>query len=497
MSSPSSSTYIPASAPRRVGIWARVSNAEKLFIFLFLLTLPLLNPWVRGDGVGYYAYARAPLIQRNLHFENDWRHADVAFRMNRFDAAGNILPGQYTRTGHLDNHFTAGPALLWLPFLALTHAGVLATNALGAHIPADGFSRPYRIAMAFGTALCGFLALWLSYRVARKYVPEFWAAASTLAIWFGTSLIVYMYFNPSWAHAQSAFVVALFLFYWDRTRNSRTLRQWFVLGLLGGLMTDVYYPNALAMLLPLVESAAAVLAVRQMAHVATSIGKLFADNSICGLGFVIALFPTFITREIVYGNPFALGSYTSSPWNWTSPAVVSVLFSADHGLFSWTPLIMLSVIGMFLVWRRDRILSAGMLLVFFAYLYLIGSFPTWDGISSFGSRFFVSLTPLFLIGLAVLCSRIAALVSLVGRAVPVTALALLVLWNLGMVFQWGTHLIPPRGPISWSKMAYNQVAVVPVRAGGILERYFVNRKDLMGRIEQQDVDQLKKDHQQE
>ena len=25
---------------------------EKLLFFLFLLTLPLANPWVRGDGVG-------------------------------------------------------------------------------------------------------------------------------------------------------------------------------------------------------------------------------------------------------------------------------------------------------------------------------------------------------------------------------------------------------------------------------------------------------------
>jgi len=28
----------------------------------------MLNPWVRGDGVGYYAFARAPLIQHNLDF---------------------------------------------------------------------------------------------------------------------------------------------------------------------------------------------------------------------------------------------------------------------------------------------------------------------------------------------------------------------------------------------------------------------------------------------
>ena len=42
--------------------------------------------------------------------------------------------------------------------------------------------------------------------------------------------------------------------------------------------------------------------------------------------------------------------------------------------------------------------------------------------------------------------------------------ALLIVWNLGLVFQWGMHLIPARGPISWREAAYNQVAVVPVEA---------------------------------
>jgi len=45
---------------------------ERFLFLLFLLTLPLMNPWVRGDGVGYYAYARAPLIEHSLDFTHDY-----------------------------------------------------------------------------------------------------------------------------------------------------------------------------------------------------------------------------------------------------------------------------------------------------------------------------------------------------------------------------------------------------------------------------------------
>jgi len=171
----------------------------------------MLNPWVRGDGVGYYAYARAPLIEHNLDFTRDYQQANASFRENRLDKNGQPTAEFRTRTGHLENHFTVGPAILWAPFLLAAHAGVLLARSMGSTVSADGFSTPYRIAMALATALYGFLGLLISFRLARKYVDDTWALLATLAIWWASSLPVYMYFNPSWSHAHSAFVVALFL----------------------------------------------------------------------------------------------------------------------------------------------------------------------------------------------------------------------------------------------------------------------------------------------
>ena len=58
---------------------------EKILVLIFVCTLPLVNPWVRGDGVGYYAFARAPLIEHHLDFRQDWLHANSSFRMGRVD----------------------------------------------------------------------------------------------------------------------------------------------------------------------------------------------------------------------------------------------------------------------------------------------------------------------------------------------------------------------------------------------------------------------------
>ncbi len=468
---------------------SKLTRYEAILLILFVLTLPFCNPWVRGDGVGYYAFARSMLIEHRLDFTNDWLKANDSFRMDRVDAAGKILPDQYTSTGHLDNHFAVGPAILWSPFLVAAHVGVLLWDSLGGHVVADGYSRPYRVAMALGTAFYGFMALFISFVLARRYVAERWAFLATLGIWFGSSLPVYMYFNPSWSHAQSAFVVALFMWYWLRTQVVRTWLQWMILGALGGLMIDVYYLNGILLLLPLFESLAGyALAFRDASRRAAR--QLLLENIVFAGAVFTSLLPTLIAKKIIYGNYLETGY--EHLWAWTSPAFFKVCLSADHGLFSWTPLVLFSVAGLFFLRRYDRNLGSYLIATFVAFLYVIGCYKDWDGLSSYGNRFFVGLTPLFVLGLAALVDWLSrALQERRAAILAWSATAVLIVWNLGLMFQWGMHLIPDRGPISWREAAYNQVVVVPARATHSMRNYFLGRSQMMQQIERQDVRGLK------
>ena len=428
------------------------------------------------------------LIEHRLDFTRDWLAANTSFRMGRTDAQGNIAPAEYTATGHLDNHFSVGPAILWFPFLVVAHGSVLLWDRLGGQIPADGFSKPYRVAMALGTALYGFLALLISFVVARRYFAERWAFLATLGIWFASSLPVYMFFNPSWSHAHSAFMVALFLWYWIRTRAARTWVQWIVLGAIGGLMMDVYYVSGVLLLLPLLESLKGYWKARRGPEMGVA-GRLFIGNVIFAALLVTAFLPTLVTKEIIYGS-YAKSGYEHL-WIWTSPWLFKVCFSADHGLFSWTPIVMAAVVGLFFLRRYDRDLAVYSILVFAVVLYTIGCYKDWDGLSSFGNRFFVSLTSVFVIGLAAFLDSLErAWNERRAMIISASATAALILWNLGLIFQWGTHLIPARGPISWRDAAYNQFAVVPVEASQSLKNYLTHRSQMMDRIEQEDVRQL-------
>ncbi len=465
------------------------SKYGRLLILLFICTLPLVNPWVRGDGVGYYAYVRSLLIQHNLQFEKDW----LVGQRNYF--SGAIPLHWYTATGHLNNHFTVGPSILWAPFLTVVHLAVLGFDKLGGHIPADGFSWPYIVTMATTTAFYGFLGLYFSFQVARRYFEERWALLGTIGIWFASSLPMYMYLNPSWSHAHSAFAVALFFWYWQRTRGPRTPTQWAILGLLSGLMLDVYYPNAVLLLLVVWDSVAGYArALRLPGQILVEVRRLFLANVLYVMMVVLAFMPTLITRQIIYGHPFDSGyDPPLREWWWTSPVFAQVLFSSNHGLLSWTPILILAVLGLVFLWNYDKSLAASLLVVFVVFAYLISVYPVWHGQASFGNRFFVSLTTIFVFGLSATFSTLAKAwqnpkKAFLGASVIT---AVLILWNLGLIFQYGTLMIPARGPISWKLAAYNQVVVVPVRLTHVLKRYLVARTQLMEYLEQGDAKQLK------
>ena len=469
-------------------------TAHRVLVLLFVLSLPFVNPWIRGDGVGYYAFARAALLQHNLDFTADYQQANEAFRENRLDAQGQPLAEYRTATGHLDNHFTVGPALLWSPFLVLADGVVLLARSFGSKLPQDGFSAPYRIAMAVGTAFYGFLGLFLSFRLACKYVEERWALLATLGIWGASSLPVYMYFNPSWSHAHSAFAVALFLFYWHKTRNNRSLPRWIALGAIVGLMLDVYYANAMVLaLLPFEAAHDYKMAFRRATPDTPPVFQLFLRHMIFFAVLLVCLLPTFIAHRVIYGSVFESGYMSVAQWDWLSPHLFSVLFSSDHGLLSWTPILLFALGGLAAFWRSVPRVGGAFLFVFLAFFYFIASYPDWAGISSYGNRFFVSLTPLFVVGLAFFLDRFSRFFRTRRSAMALSTviLAAFVLWNAGLMFQWGAHLIPPRGPISFSEMIRNQFTAVPRQITNQLGTYFLRRGAMMQQIEQRDLEQLK------
>lgn len=463
-----------------------------LLVGVFVATVPLVNPHIRGDGNGYYAYVRSAVIDGDLRFDNEYRRGDPAFVASVFGPDGRVSPSLVLGGGYVRNQWAVGPSLLWTPSFLLGHGIARSLGSLGWGIAADGYSPPYRWLCALATAIYAFAGLALASRAAEPLAGAGAAAAATIGVWLASPLPVYMYFLPFHVPALSAFSVSLFVWYWLRTREGRTLAGWGLWGLSGGLMVEVYHLNAVCLLLPGLDLARGLVDRRAAGDGGRA--RAVPKATVFALGAAAALLPHVLVKSIVHGSPLRTGY--EDHFFWDSPRLWQVAFAPEHGMFLWTPVLLLGAVGLALFWRRDRWTAAGLTAVFLAYYYAVASYENWHGQSAFGSRFMVSLTPVFVLGLAHALASASKLPFVAGRPwwLYVSVLCPLILWNAGLMFQWGTGLVPNRGPVDFAAVARNQLTRVPGGMVGFLAGYLADREQVTRAVERSDLGRARDYH---
>ena len=429
---------------------------------LMLATLPLVNPHIRSDGNENYAYVRSIIIDHDLRFDDEYARGEDAFRAAM---AGDV---RLSPAGYRRNPARVGPSVLWTPFFLAGHVAAQMLQARGQAVPADGYSWPYLWACAFGTALYAFLGLWFSYRMALRFAGPAAALLATVVIWLASSLPVYVYFLPFHAHAIAMFSVAWFLWNWLKVRDGSDGRlRWLVWGLSGGLMAVTSDLNGLILIVACAEWLLRLFTPRQFVPTLTR-GVIFAA------GVALTVLPDATIRGALEGSWFATG-YDRTMFSWRAPQLFAVAFSTGHGAFSWTPVLLLAVAGLAWLVRRSPLPGAIVVLTSAVFYYVLAAYGGWHGHSSYGNRYLVALTPFFIFGLAALIDAVCGGGHrrrwLTARAVALS----LILWNAGFMLQWGTGLVPDRGPVDFTIVARNQVTVVPRAAWDFLNRHFRQR----------------------
>jgi hypothetical protein len=129
-----------------------------------------------------------------------------------------------------------------------------------------------------------------------------------------------------------------------------------------------------------------------------------------------------------------------------APRPFEVLFASN---LAWTPLLLFATIGLFLFcWREPRVGAHR----------LLGLLSLHRVSPRLGGHLFHSPRAML--------------------AVAIAFLAVFLLWSGVLTFQWGSHLIPGRGSISFSEMIHNQFFVVSRQLTAGPESYLFRRKAL-------------------
>jgi hypothetical protein len=372
-------TSVPAAQRGAVDrLWARIDGPRLLLIAFFLCLVFVFN-WgferAASDGREYFVQVRSLVIDGDLDFRNE---------NETFGVRGTA------------NTYAFGAPLLWAPFFIICHVWLKVMNVFGGSHPIDGFANPYQRAIGLGTLVYGFAAVVLICEILREYFSKWLAVATSLVLCGGSFLIWYLTVENSMVHGASMFATTLFLFVWHRTRSSRTPQQWAWLGASAGLMSMVRWQDALFFIIPVAHG---LRQSTRTARVPRRAGRLVNDAALFGAGLLAGFAPQLVFWKIVRG------AWLSPPteehgFNIASLHVGDVLFSPNHGLLSWSPLIYLAILGLPLFFRRDRVLTIVLVSGFLAQIYINSAVEIWWGGAGFGARRFANSALVFAVGLA-------------------------------------------------------------------------------------------------
>lgn len=460
--------------------WSSAPEARPVLILTIVAALSLPGVTTRiyaADEVEAFSYLRSLWFDRDVSFDNEYRHfADTGV----VHEAGFRLTflSDTTDTGLRLNFSTIGCAVLWAPFYAVADAGVRLARWLGSTVEADGYSQPYIAAVCYGSAVYGWLALILSWLVARRMLDLAGeprgapAGLATWAVWTGTPLLFYMYVAPPFTHAISACVAALFLWVWLQVRDRWSVGGTALLCGIAAVMAMVREQDAFLAVGPALDFARTWMRRRDAA--------LLRAAAVGALTGVLAYLPQALSYLAINGR-LGPSKLVGRKMAWTAPHALGVLLSPEHGWLAWTPLAALALGGCLLVAVRRgrpaapsdvRWIGLCLLTMVLSQVYVAGSVQSWTLAGAFGQRRLVVLTPILITGLAFLFASIRGRV---GRLAAGLVVAACIWWNIGLMVQFGAGWMD-RQQLELARNFYNTFVVVPQRLPDIAYRYVFERQ---------------------
>jgi hypothetical protein len=220
----------------------------------------------------------------------------------------------------------------------------------------------------------------------------------------GSPLVYSVLFSPYDAHSVDALLSTLLALLLVRAalHPSPGVELALALGAIAGALVVVRYANAV-----LAIGIAVVLVARRESRLLLS-----AAGAAAVVAGVLLALP--LLRGIPYGSSATpeLNAAASlrEELEFDPLAPFKMLFTLQRGLFVWTPLTLLALAGAVLLWRRRPRLRLALAalganaLALLAFHVVWGKY--WAGGFGFSQRFLIGLTPLFLLGVAELLTRL-------------------------------------------------------------------------------------------
>jgi hypothetical protein len=335
------------------------------------------NDVITADVRGYYAYLPALFIQDDLRLEHPENFASEVWYSENEEGTRFIK-------------YSCGMAIVYSPFFLIAHT---LAEPMGA--PANGYSYPYKFALAMSAIVYLIIALIFLSKLLLRYFSDSVVSITLLILFLGTNALHYYTGNMTYSHGYSLTLISVFLYCAVRWIERPAFKWAIWIGITTGLFVLIRPIDVLFILfLPLFN----LTSFEDLKLRFALFWKKKYHVIVMLLLFFLMLLPQLLYFKSISGS-FLFYSYTGEPFYFGNPHLFDSILSYRNGWLVYSPLMVLSILGLFFIRKQKAAFGAFLLPVSLLYFYVISAWWCWWYVG-FGNRAFINLYPILAISLA-------------------------------------------------------------------------------------------------
>lgn len=357
-----------------------------IVVFIYIITrliyteknveMPLkVTTW---DALGYYLYLPSTHLYNNDTTYTWFDSIDKKYNLS----GGQFYQATQTTNGNLANKYLRGISIMQMPFYTIAHLYCIVTNKY----PADGFSYPYQMAIAWGMLFYFILSLWILHLCLRYYYSDKVVAMCLFLISCATNAIQYIAIEGGQSHGYIFLLYCLMLYTTYHWHSSFRLGYAFCIGIIWGLACICRPTEAVMIFIPLLWN---IDNKEAWKYKWNHIRKVPLNLILVILATVIAILPQLFYWKRVTGSwVYDVGS----KWDFLNPHF-RVLFGWEKGWFIYTPITLLFISGLFFI--KHKPFRTAVISFCLVNIYIIIAWHIWRYGGSYSTRALVQSYPVF------------------------------------------------------------------------------------------------------
>ena len=363
------------------------------FVFVFASTVAYpkwkkenTEATISWDVSGYYWYLPATFIYKDLKILGFTEKILV-----KYQPTPSLTQAYQVENGNYVMGYSCGQALHFLPAFAIAHN---LAPTLG--YPADGFSKPYQIAISINSLIVALIGLIFLRKILLQYFDDTVAAITIFLISVGTNYLDYGSITGAMTHNWLFTVYCLLIFTTIRFYQKPTFRTAFFIGILVGWAALTRPTEIISCLIPLawgVHNKETVLA--RFLFIKQHFSKLF-------LAVLVAILLgsiQFVYWKYVTGH-FFVYSYKGQTFSWLRPHLINGIFSYRAGWLVYTPIMIFAILGFIPLGRSQKSILPTIFVFCGLFVYICFAWDIWWYGGSLGQRAMVQSYPIWAFPLA-------------------------------------------------------------------------------------------------